>query len=66
MVDKSGMEYFARHPTLDMLEFYLLNQLHHQDQQTLAAHLDSCSACQTMAEKLLEQIEIIRETLVAA
>ena len=60
------MEYFAHHPTLDMLEFYLLNQLHHQDQQALATHLDSCAACQKMTGALQEQIEIIRETLAVA
>ena len=60
------MEYFARHPTLDMLELYILNRLHHQDQQTLANHLDSCQPCQKMTGALQEQIEIIRETLAVA
>ena len=46
-----------------MLELYILNQLHHQDQQTLAKHLDTCQACQKMTGDLQEQIEIIRETL---
>ncbi len=57
------MEYFARHPTLDMIELYILNQLHFQDQQIMAHHLDGCQACQKMTGDLQEQIEIIRETL---
>ncbi len=49
-----------------MLELYILNQLHHQDQQVLANHLDSCPQCQKMTGALQEQIEIIRETLAVA
>lgn len=60
------MEFYGKHPNLDSLELYLLNQLHLHDQRTIADHLHSCGNCQVMAERLLEQIDVIREAMLVA
>ncbi len=62
----SRMEYFESHPTLEMIELYILGSLHLRDQQELAKHLSGCEPCQVMTARLQEQIDVIRESMLVA
>lgn len=57
------MEYFEKHPTLDMLELYLLNHLEAEDRDAMARHLKVCDGCLKMAAQMGRQIELIRESV---
>lgn len=59
------MEYLASHPNLDMLELHLLGHLEQEETETLGQHLTTCAPCREMTDKLAEQIQIIRESMLA-
>jgi predicted anti-sigma-YlaC factor YlaD len=60
------MEYFEKHPTLDVLELHLMDHLEGRDKQDMIQHLDACDNCRHMAAQMNQQIEFIRQTMAAA
>ncbi len=54
------MQYFDSHPTLDLVELYVLQRLDDQELPEMEEHLLVCNQCRLMAEALECEIKLIQ------
>ena len=54
------MQYFDSHPTLDLVELYVLQRLDDEELPEMEEHLLLCNQCRLMAEALECEIKLIQ------
>ena len=53
------MQCFQSHPTLDLVELYILHRLDEQEVSEMEEHLLVCNKCRLMADALEHEIKLI-------
>ncbi len=51
------------HPSLDVVELYLLNRVNQSEEQEVEEHLLVCGQCRSMADALEEEINLIKAAM---